>query len=292
MTTIKECNLKIESLKNTKKITNAMKMVSVSKLRRAQQAQTNAKIYAKNITTLISRLSASVDPQQHPLLMPRKNVRSILILVITSDKGLCGAFNNNINKQVLSWIQAHQGQYVRVDISCCGKKANMFFRRRITVKKYYSNMTVSPNFANAETIGNDLINDFLNRTYDEVYVTYNEFFSPLSQKITFDKILPVDPKALLKEEGVKKSRSIPYLFEPPIFELLNFLIPHFVFFKIYFALLENSAGEHGARMIAMDSATKNAAELTNKYVLYRNRARQAAITTELLEIIAGAEALK
>ena len=292
MSTIKEYNVKIKSLKNTKKITSTMKMVSASKLRRAQQAQANAKLYAKSITTLVSRLSSSIDPHQHPLLTPHKKVNNILILVVSSDKGLAGAFNNNINKQVLSWVQAHQGQYEKVDVSCCGKKANMFFRRRMTIKQFYANMTAAPTFANAKKVGNDLIGDFLSKAYDEVYVTYNEFFSPLSQKTTFTKVLPIDPKALIPDDEQKKSKSIPYIFEPEISELLNFLIPHFVFFKIYFALLENSAGEHGARMTAMDSATKNASELMNKYLLYRNRARQASITTELLEIISGAEALK
>lgn len=288
MATIKEFNIKIKSLKNTRKITKTMKMVSASKLRKAQEAQANAKMYAKNITAMISRISANVEQATHPLLKIKEENKSALIIVVTSDKGLCGAFNNNANKRVALWVADNKNRYTKIDLSFCGKRGHMFFRKLLPVTNYYANVTNKPQFSSAIKIGEDIIKSFVAGEYDEVYIVYNQFFSPLSQKTVFEKILPIDPQALLEEKIEKRSD---YIFEPEAQELLAFLVPHFLYFKIYFALLENSAGEHGARMSAMDSATKNASDLMDRYTLLRNRARQAEITTELTEIVAGAEAL-
>jgi F-type H+-transporting ATPase subunit gamma len=288
MPSIKEYNVKLKSLRNTRKITKTMKMVSASKLRRAQEAQANAKLYAQNITALISRLSASVDPASHPLMLSKENAKKVLILIVTSDKGLCGAFNHNANKRVAQWIKENSPRYNTIDISCCGKRGFMFFKRLVNIKQHYENITLRPQFSDAKRIGNDLMRAFLEEGYDEVYIDYNQFLSPLSQKTIFEKILPIDPQALVKETAYLETQ---YVFEPPEKELLNFLIPHYLYFRIYFALLENSAGEHGARMSAMDNATKNASGLIDRYTLLRNRARQAQITTELTEIISGKEAL-
>lgn len=283
---IKDFNVKIRSLTSTRKITKTMKMVSASKLRRAHEAQANAKLYAQNLTALTSRISAAVHTTAHPLLDPRDEVKNILILIITSDKGLCGAFNHNANKMVASWIEENR-HHEKIDLICCGKRGFMFFKKHDIVKNHYENVTVDPQFSNAKKIGKDLCESFQNNEYDEVYLSYNQFFNPLSQKTVFEKILPIDPDVLKNEEA-----GIPteYIFEPETKELLDYLIPHFLYFKIYFALLENSAGEHGARMTAMDNATRNASDLIDRYTLFRNRARQDAITTELIEIVAGAEA--
>lgn len=285
---IKEYNVKVRSLKSTRKITRTMKMVSASKLRKAHEAQANAKLYAQNLTALTSRVSAAVPAASHPLLTPRDKVKQVLILIVTSDKGLCGAFNHNANKRVASWIEENR-RHVRIDLYCCGRRGYMFFKKRDIVKTHYQNVTVNPQFADAAKIGQDFIGFFLGGQCDEVYLSYNQFFSPLSQKTVFEKILPIDPDALIRE---KVDRTTEYIFEPEAKELLAVLIPHFLYFKIYFALLENAAGEHGARMTAMDNATNNASDLIDRYTLFRNRARQAAITTELSEIVAGAEALK
>lgn len=285
---INDFNIKIRSLKSTQKITKTMKMVSASKLRKAHQAQANAKLYAQNLTALTSRISASVHSTVHPLLTPRDGVKNILILVITSDKGLCGAFNHNANKRVASWIEENR-HHEKIDLSCCGKRGYMFFKKHDIVKNHYEDVTADPKFLNAKKIGDDLKKSFLDEEYDEIYLSYNQFFSPLSQKTVFEKILPIDPHVLIEEEV---NQTVEYIFDPEVKQLLDFLIPHFLYFKIYFALLENAAGEHGARMTAMDSATKNASELIDRYTLFRNRARQAAITTELSEIVAGAEAQK
>ncbi|HLF17856.1 MAG TPA: ATP synthase F1 subunit gamma [Candidatus Omnitrophota bacterium] len=288
MATIKEYNLKLRSLKNTQKITRTMKMVSASKLRKAQMAQANSKVYAQNIRQLISRIAASVDRSSHALLASRSPVKNILILLFTSDKGLCGAFNHNVHRQVLQWIKEHQKDYEQIHLSCCGRRGFMYFHKKAQVKNYYEDMTLNPSFQNAIKIGKDLAAGYIAGQYDEVYVTHNQFFSPLSQKTTFEKILPIDPQAIFAQD---MRVSTDYMFEPEQDELLQFLIPDYLYFRIYFTLLENSAGEHGARMTAMDSATNNASDMISRYTLLRNRARQAEITTELIEIIAGAEAL-
>lgn len=288
MSSIKEYNNKLKSLKNTQKITRTMKMVAASKLRRAQEAQNNAKSYARQLAHMTSRISATIHPGLHPLLVPKERVRTALILVITSDRGLCGAFNHNANKQVVKWVDHQRAQYERIALSFCGRRGYQFFKNKEDTLTYYEDVTATPSFATAERIGQDLSRVYREGEFDEVYTVYNQFLSPISQKTVFQKILPIDPKELV-DEAIEHPPE--YIFEPEAEELLEYLIPHYLYFKIHFALLENSAGEHGARMSAMDNATKNASDLINKYTLLRNRARQAAITTELTEIVAGAEAI-
>ncbi len=290
MPTIKEFDTKLKSLKNTKKITKTMKMVAASKLRRAHQAQANAKRYAQELTAMTLRISATVPSVSHPLLTPRMSVKNVVILIITSDKGLCGAFNHSANRRVAAWIRENRSQHEKIELWCCGKRGFAYFNRHDAVKNHYENVTGTPRFADAMKIGNDLSLAFREGRCDTVYLSYNQFINPLVQRTVFEQILPIDPSAVLAEN--KSGQRPDYIFEPEDDAVLNFLIPHFLFFKIYFALLENSAGEHGARMTAMDSATKNALELIDRYTISRNRARQAAITTELTEIVAGAEVLR
>lgn len=290
MPTIKEFNTKLKSLKNTKKITKTMKMVAASKLRRAHQAQANAKLYAQELTAITSRITAGGSSASHPLLQARTPVKKVSILIITSDRGLCGAFNHNANRRVAAWIRENRKNYERIDLLSCGRKGFMFFNRHDLVKMNYENVTGAPRYADAIRIGNDLIQSFIKGECDAAYLSYNQFINPLVQKTVFEQLLPIDPKLLLSSNAQQPAGE--YLFEPEAETVLGSLIPHFLYFKIYFALLENSAGEHGARMTAMDNATKNASELIDRYTLSRNRARQAAITTELTEIISGAEALK
>lgn len=289
MSNIKEYNRKLKSLSNTRKITGTMKMVSASKLRKAHRAQANAKLYAQEITFLTSRIAAAVSNSLHPLLIPHAHTQKALIVIVTSDKGLCGAFNHNAHRHVLSWLKENQQKYSQIDLSCCGKKGFLFFRKRMTIKAHYEAVTQKPQFSNAVRIGDDLMGSYLKGEYDEVYIAYNHFFNPLSQKTVFEKILPIEAESLI---AAKIPRPTDYIFEPDPHQTLNFLIPHFLYFKVYFALLENSAGEHGARMSAMDNATRNASDLIDRYSLFRNRARQEQITKELIEITAGREALE
>jgi len=288
MPSIKEYDRKLHSLKNTRKMTKTMQMVSASKLRKAQEAQRNMMEYANELRELISRLAASVDAAAHPLLTPRTPVRRVLNLVFTSDKGLCGAFNNNMIKHVDRWLKESREAFEDVRLSFCARRGYAHFRKRVEVEEYYEGATAQPTFATAHYVAGELTRAFLEGECDEVYLTYNVFKSALSQSPTVRKLLPIEPEEVL---GHGPAFAPEYLFEPEIEQLLTLLLPRTVSFKVYFAFLENAAGEHGARMTAMDSATTNADNLIEDYTLMRNRARQAAITTELTEIVSGAEAL-
>jgi len=286
---IKEFNKKITSLKNTRKMTKTMKMVSASKFKRAHKAQGNAAVYADRLGDLMARLS-SAAAGQHPLMKVRKTSNSVLLVVFTSDKGLCGGFNNNLVRVVRHWNEENPYKYTKIDYSFCGRRGHMAFRRSVTVKKFYENITAKPNFKDARALAAELADSFLKGEYDEIYLAYNRFHSPLSQEPVIEKVLPLSAKDVVKAE---KKASADYVYEPDDeSELFGFLVPKFLDFKIYYTLLENAAGEHGARMSAMDKASQNTGDLIDKYILLRNRARQASITTELIEIISGAEALK
>lgn len=287
MPSIKEYNVKLTSLKNTQKITKTMKMVSASKLRKAHEAQKNAQLYASRLRELISRLAASAQSATHPLLQQRSSTGKILVVLFTSDRGLCGGFNNNLCRYLWRWYNENKDRFAHIELSCCGKRGYSFFSKRLSVRKHYLGVTERPGFDVALKIGEELNGLFAAGEYDEIYLAYNYFRSPLSQKPTLLKLLPIEATEL--EGG--KAIGADCIFEPAEEELLSVLLPRSVFFKIYYTFLENSAGEHGARMAAMDSATSNARDLIKRYTLLRNRARQASITTELTEIVAGAEAL-
>ena len=289
MSSKKQFDVKLKSLRNTEKMARTMKLVAMSKLYRSQENQRRAKAYAHSLQDLIRRLAATLETDAHALFTTRTPVQRVLILVLTSDKGLCGSFNNSLCKDVRIWIEQNKDKYQQIDMSFCGKRGWMFFRKGITVKNYYEGATVKPNFSIATQIGTDVSGNFLKGHYDEAYIAYNIYHSPLSQSATFEKILPI-AKQELTSSAPKFSPQ--YIFEPRGKKLLEFLVPKYMHFKIYYALLENAAGEHAARMTAMDSASKNARDLIAHYTLLRNRARQAAITKELIEIVSGAEALK
>lgn len=285
---IKEFNKKIVSLKNTRKMTKTMKMVSASKFKRAHKAQANAEIYAKRLTGLIGRLASSAQGQ-HPLMRLKGKTNKALLIVFTSDKGLCGGFNNNLIRQVRRWLADNANQFSGIDVSFCGRRGQMSLRRSVNVKKYYEGITLKPQFADALTVAKEVADSFLSLEYDKVFIASNEFRGPLSQVPVIKPLLPLSAQDLPQEQ-VKVNAD--YIYEPKQEELFAFLLPKYLNFKIYFTLLENAAGEHGARMAAMDKATQNTADLISHYTLLRNRARQASITTELIEIISGAEALK
>lgn len=292
MASIKEYNVKLASLRNTVKMTKTMKMVSASKLRKAQEAQREAQDYAHKLNHLIARLAAAVDTHAHPLLAPRDSVRKVLVLLITSDKGLCGGFNNNLIRAANRWLNATFTNGEEVTMSFCGRRGYQFFRSRRKVRHHYEGAQNNPTFEKAAPIGGDLMEHYLEGEYDAVYLVYNTFRSALSQVPTFQKLLPIESPEFAAMVGeVEPIPSADYIFQPSQKEMLAMLIPRTVNFKIFYAMLENAAGEHGARMTAMDNATSNADQMIETYTLLRNRARQAAITTELIEIISGAEAL-
>lgn len=284
----KEYNVKINRLKNTRKMTRTMKLVSMSKLIKAQEAQRRAKLYENRLKDLISRLAATLNVSAHPLLQSNTKAKKALVFLITSDRGLAGGFNNNLIRFVNNWANQNKTTYEKIDFSFAGRRGFTFFKSRFDVKNNYIGMTARPDFTNARKIGEELSQIFLSGEYTEVFIAYNRFNSPLSQTPIIEKLLPIETKPLLYP-----NEKIPsdYIYEPKAEEVISFIIPKYLFFTIYYLLLENSAGEHGARMTAMESATKNAEELIGSLTLQRNRARQAAITGELMEIIAGAEAL-
>ncbi len=291
MASIKEYNRKLSSLKNTVKITKTMKMVAASKLRRAQEAENRAKAYAHAVTNLIFRIAESVEQEMHPLLMPRENPTKVLLLVFSSDKGLCGGFNNNLIKYVGAKQAELEAAGKQVAMAFCGRRGHLDFANRAEVFKNYEGVTAAPRSHDATDISEELIEAFSAGRFDEVHMVYNHFVSPLSQTPRSDQLLPLPMSTLEDHDPVEAIKADDFIAEPELPKLLTTLVPMLVVFKLFYALLENAAGEHGARMTAMDNATTNAGKMIDEYTLKRNRARQAAITTELIEIISGAEAL-
>jgi F-type H+-transporting ATPase subunit gamma len=284
---IKDFNKKITSLQSMRKMTKTMKMVSASKFKWAHKAQISAEVYAHKLTELMEHVS-SCGPTGHPLLKTKEVVARGLIVLFTSDKGLCGGFNNNLIRETRRWISENPNKHMTIDMSFCGRRGYMSFRRTASINKHYQNITLKPAFEDALALAKDITDSFIKEEYEEIYIAYNRFNGPLSQTPTIERILPLEPPVF----KTKALKSQSYTYEPGEKKILYFLIPKFLNFKIFYTLLENAAGEHGARMAAMDKASQNTADLIDRYTLLRNRARQAAITTELIEIISGAEALK
>jgi F-type H+-transporting ATPase subunit gamma len=291
MASIKEYNRKLGSLKNTVKITKTMKMVSAGKLRRAQNAQARARDYAHQVNNLIYRIAGAVEADMHPLLSPRAEVRKVLLIVFSSDKGLCGGFNNTLIRSVRRKINELESEGKEVSLAFCGRRGYLHFASRAEVFKDYPDVTATPHSRDAALIAEDAMTAFTDGQFDEVHMLYNRFVSPLSQVPQSDQLIPLPMATLADHDDIEAIREDDFIAEPSLPDLLPRLVPMLVVFKVFFALLENAAGEHGARMTAMDNATTNANKMIDEYTLLRNRARQAAITTELIEIIAGAEAL-
>ncbi len=289
MPSLKEYKAKLASLANTRKMTKTMKMVAASKLYRTMDAQRKALHYAEKLQDLLGRLAASVDHRAHPLLQKRTGAKKSLVLLVSSDKGMCGGFNNNLIKHVSRWMLMPQQLEREFTFSFAGRRGWLFFRNRVAVGRLYEGVTQRPTPSDALRIGNDLQRAFISGEIDEVFIAYNHFNNPLSQRPVIRKLLPIEPHAItVGARGIHED----FILEPRSAELLRALLPKIVDFEIYFALLENAAGENGARMTAMDNATNNASKMIRTYTLLRNRARQASITKELIEIVSGAEALK
>jgi F-type H+-transporting ATPase subunit gamma len=246
-------------------------------------------LYSTRIAELMARFISSGDTIGDPFIAPRATSTRALVLLFSSDRGLCGSFNNQIAKKLLLWIRENAGRFERIDISFCGRRGYNALKSRVKVRRNYEGVTNKPSYANARRISAELKEPFLAKRYDEIYLAYNRYHSPLVQKPVVEKFLPFQPPALTAGQSRK---NIPYLYEPAEKDLLSLLLPKMLDFQIFHTLLENSAGEQGARMTAMDSATNNADDLISQLTLLRNRARQAAITKEISEIVSGAEAMK
>ena len=284
MATIKDIKKRISSVRNTQQITKAMKAVAAAKLRRAHQAAVEARPYAEKMRELLSNLSARVSEESHPLLIERDEKR-VDVLLITTDRGLCGAYNSNVIRLAESFRADQQEK--ELTFRFVGRKGSEYFRRREVSAMDDGPVTWhAPPDELASAAASRLIGRFLNGESDAAYIVYSRFRSALSQVPAAARIIPVAPSEADEEQHLTE-----YLLEPSIGALLSNLLPKSVEVQVYQALLEAVAGEHGARMTAMESATNNASDLISDLTLQMNRARQAAITKELLEVISTAEAL-
>jgi F-type H+-transporting ATPase subunit gamma len=288
MPSLKSIKKRIGSVKNTRQITKAMKMVSAAKLRRAQENVVAARPYASKLAEVLGRLSGNVPADCSPLIQRRDNSNRMLLVVVTSDRGLCGGFNANLCKAADRFIKENKNSFSELKIMTLGRKGYDFLKNRHSVWKNHANIQSNLNYQTAALLGQEIVEGYLAEEYDEVHILYNEFRSVMSQEITFTQLLPVTPPASETQEVEPRE----YIYEPDQAELLAELLPKHIEVQIFKTLLESVAGEHGARMTAMDSASKNATEMIGKLTLIYNRARQAAITKELMEIISGAESVK
>lgn len=285
MANLKDIKKRIGSLKNTSQITKAMKMVSAAKLRRAQEAIVAGRPYADKMQSVLSNLSAGVDSSANPLLEVRE-VTKVGVILFTSDRGLCGGFNGNLIKK-MEKVAAGELAGKEVSYSFYGKKGKEYFKRR-GVEAVIANNTApaGKGYDLSLEMSSSVIDAYVSGDIDELYLIYGKFESAMTQTPVIEKLLPI-----VSEEKSDDADSVDFLFEPDAVGLLERLIPKYVASQLYRAVLETAASEHGARMSAMDSASKNASEMIGDLTVQYNRVRQAAITTDLMDIINGAQAV-
>ena len=290
MANLKDIKKRIGTVKNTQQITKAMKMVSAAKLRRAHEAVAAARPYADKMLDVLSSLALREDADSHPLLAERGKGKALVVL-ITSDRGLCGGFNSNISKLAERFINENSEGFESYELLIAGRKGNAYLKRRAGMEiikaheELFSSGQVT--YPTGALLGQEIIEFYRDGEYDAIFLVYNAFQSAMTQIQTVTQLLPIVPKEVAEDVHVAE-----YLYEPSASEVLKQILPKHIEVQMFRALLESVASEHGARMTAMDSASKNASEMIGKLTLKYNRARQAAITGELMEIISGAEAIK
>jgi F-type H+-transporting ATPase subunit gamma len=288
MPSLLDLRRRIRAVKSTQQITKAMKMISASKLRRAQDRVVGARPFALQMQRVLNSLASRVDPASHPLLAEREDAQDakILLLVVTADKGLCGGFNTNIIKAASGVINT-AGRPVALGL--VGRKGRDFFKRRgFEVRIEEIGIFQRVKYADAKHIADAAIEEFTSGRVSKVLIVYNEFKSVMQQRVVTEPLLPI-PKAALG--GAPAAGDIDYIYEPAPNEILGELLPKHIEIQVYRALLESAAAEHAARMTAMDAATKNSGEIIDTLTLYMNKVRQAAITREIIEVVSGAQAL-
>ncbi|MGD1006843.1 MAG: ATP synthase F1 subunit gamma [Ignavibacteriaceae bacterium] len=290
MATLRDIKRRIRGVQSTQQITKAMKMVAAAKLRRAQEKIINARPYAREIFVMFSHLITENDLAANPYLKPRQ-VKKVALVVVTADRGLCGAFNSNIIKEAARYIEEELlPNQMEANIFCIGKKGTEFFtKREFNVAYKKQGLFSSLQFESVLEIANELINGYLLGTYDKVVIIYNEFKSIIQQRIIVEQFLPVPVD---KNNSKDKPISPNYIYEPDQQYIFNYLLPKHLKAQLWRILLESNAAGLGAQMTAMDNATTNARELIRALQLKFNKERQAAITSEILEIVSGANALK
>jgi F-type H+-transporting ATPase subunit gamma len=286
MPSLQHIRRKTASIKSTQKITKAMKMVAAAKLKRAQDRILSARPYAQAMESVLRDLSQRVSRDRYPLLREGSG-SAVELVVVTADRGLCGGFNANILRAAQNFIREHQSRGRTVSLTLIGRKSRDFFQRRnFKPRNLWVQIFDRLDYAQAAVIGKDLVEGFLKGSFGEMHLLYNEFRSVMSQRVALTKLLPIEPA----EGGTGFLGE--YLFEPTEEEVLEELLPRYIEVQVFRALLESAAGELGARMTAMDSASRNAKELIARLTLVFNKTRQAVITKELMDIVGGAEALK
>jgi F-type H+-transporting ATPase subunit gamma len=300
---LRDIRKRISSVRSTQQITKAMKMVAAAKLRRAQESILATRPYATKMFEVLSRLAARTSAEVHPLLA-RREPKRVEVVVFTSDRGLCGAFNMNLIQKAEKFVQAEKPKMEEIALSFIGRKGRDYFRKRnVMMRREHVNFFGKVDFVLAAKIGQELVQTYAARQVDGIYLLYSEFRSAIQQRVVLRRILPVEPKvgekgldisasAEAHSSGIGRGSGVEYLYEPSEAEILDKLLPMYVEVQVYQALLESLASEYGARMTAMENATQNASEMIDKLTLIYNKARQAAITKELIEIVSGAEALK
>ena len=288
MPSLKDIRTRIKSVTSTQKITRAMKMVAAARLRRAQESVEALRPYAYRLRETLWEISNETGDSENPLLIAREEKRTRLLLM-TSDRGLCGGFNTNVNRATENFLREHTGTHEKIELGIVGRKGNDYFKRRdVPIASTYSDVLNKPTMEKSRAIAEDTIQAFLSGEVDSVYIVYNEFKNAVTQEIRVERLLPV----VAEEVADTSEPGVDFVYEPGKEDLLDTIAPLHVAVQIHRAILESIASEMGARMTAMDGATKNAGELNDRLKLLYNRARQASITKELMEIVSGSEALK
>jgi F-type H+-transporting ATPase subunit gamma len=286
MPNLRDIRRRIRSVQNTQQITKAMKMVAAAKLRRSQEKMIAARPYASKMLEVLNSLATRADQTKHPLLNVREE-KSVRVMVVTADRGLCGAFNTNILRFAAGFLREQEGKDAAVSLELAGRKGWDYFRRRTyTIEDRWTGLFTKIKYEDAETIAAKLIEAYTQEKCDAIYIIYNQFKSVIAQQVVVEKLLPIT--RLEPEDGL----AVPdYLYEPSEQELYETLLPKHVTFQVFRALLESAAAEHAARMTAMEGATNNARDMIDRLTLFANRVRQAAITKEIIEVVSGAQAL-
>ena len=291
MATLRDIKRKIDAVKKTQQITRAMNMVAASKLRTTQQQLDQFVPYATQLTEIMNRVAAGVEPEGFPLLMAHEEVVKVELISLTADRGLCGAFNTNLIAAADKFIQGKEQEGLELSLTQLGRKGRDYFRRRKRpVRVFHEGMLNKPNYADASALGQEVIDLFLSHEVDEVYVCYAEFINIVTQRPVIKKLLPIAPETM-EEEG-QDQELLEYIFEPSREGVLNDLLPNYINLQLLEVFFQTAVSEHAARMAAMDNAVNNCKEMVRDLTLVYNKARQAAITAELMDIVGGVEALK
>ena len=291
MATLRDIKRKIDAVKKTQQITRAMNMVAASKLRTTQQQLDQFVPYATQLTEIMNRVAAGVEPEGFPLLMAHEEVVKVELISLTADRGLCGAFNTNLIAAADKFIQGKEQEGLEVSLTQLGRKGRDYFRRRKRpLRVFHEGMLNKPNYGDASALGQEVIDLFLSHEVDEVYVCYAEFINIVTQRPVIKKLLPIAPETMEEEE--QEQELLEYIFEPSREGVLNDLLPNYINLQLLEAFFQTAVSEHAARMAAMDNAVNNCKEMVRDLTLVYNKARQAAITAELMDIVGGVEALK